>query len=446
MKIEPLNLEHLDNVVIVHMAAFPGFFLCVLGRKFLREFYRAFLRDPGGLAYVACDERGQVLGIIAGPLDPGRFFKKLLLRRWWAFALASLKHLMRRPADTRRILRAALYRGESPSGRDRALLSSIAVLPEAQGKGIGRKLVSRWVAEAKRRGAAGCYLLTDANGNEKVNAFYQSLDWKLEVAYSTPEGRMINRYIFDFVQAPHENHEPLVQYARHGSGPENDVARRRLKRSFDILFSAFGLAVLSPLLVMLAIAIRIFSRGPAFFLQERIGQNGRPFRIVKFRTMVMNAQRLGPGITRDGDPRITRIGRFLRKAKLDELPQLWNVLKGEMSFVGPRPELACYVRNYTTEQMQVLALKPGVTDPATLEFRKEEELLDRVSDAERFYIEHCVPRKIELNLAYAEKANLWADLKIICRTLFVLGFGMGAGRSASECLGNIRSPIHSERL
>lgn len=164
--------------------------------------------------------------------------------------------------------------------------------------------------------------------------------------------------------------------------------------------------------------------------------------ILKFRSMVVNAEAVGLSITAGNDPRITRVGRLLRKSKLDELPQLWNVFIGEMSFVGPRPEVPKYVEKYTLEQQKVLLLKPGITDLATLEFRNEEELLQSAagkqkaasqnnrqnepqvagdlpkSETEKFYVEYCIPRKIQLNLAYADGANLWEDTKIILRTLF----------------------------
>jgi lipopolysaccharide/colanic/teichoic acid biosynthesis glycosyltransferase len=139
--------------------------------------------------------------------------------------------------------------------------------------------------------------------------------------------------------------------------------------------------------------------------------------------MVVNAEQVGLSVTKEGDPRVTRIGRFMRKTKLDELPQLWNVLRGDMSFVGPRPEVPRYVEKYTTEQKRVLALKPGITDLATLEFRNEEELLRTAADTEKFYLEYCVPRKIELNLAYAKTANVREDIKIIIRTLLPQGAG-----------------------
>lgn len=189
------------------------------------------------------------------------------------------------------------------------------------------------------------------------------------------------------------------------------------KRAFDIFFATAGLVLISPLLAALALGVKLSSRGPVLFRQQRVGKQGRLFNILKFRSMIVNAEELGPSITRDGDSRVTRFGRLLRKTKLDELPQLWNVLIGEMSFVGPRPEVPKYVALYTAEQKRVLALKPGITDLATLHFRHEEELLGTVADPEHYYLKHCIPLKIQLNLAYAQTATVWQDVKIIVRTL-----------------------------
>jgi lipopolysaccharide/colanic/teichoic acid biosynthesis glycosyltransferase len=190
------------------------------------------------------------------------------------------------------------------------------------------------------------------------------------------------------------------------------------KRLFDLFFATVGLILLSPLFLLLAALVKAADGGPVFFRQVRVGRNGRPFRILKFRSMVANAEKQGLSVTCDGDARITRIGRWLRKTKLDELPQLWNVFVGDMSLVGPRPEVPRYVAKYTLDQRRVLALKPGITDLATLKFRNEEELLRTAADTEKFYLDYCVPRKIELNLTYARTANVWEDTKIILRTLF----------------------------
>jgi lipopolysaccharide/colanic/teichoic acid biosynthesis glycosyltransferase len=198
------------------------------------------------------------------------------------------------------------------------------------------------------------------------------------------------------------------------------------KRCYDVLLSALGLVVLSPVFLLLAVLVKLSDGGPIFFRQQRVGRDGALFWIWKFRTMIVEAEKKGLGLTRGGDQRITPLGRILRRTKLDELPQLWNVFVGEMSFVGPRPEVPKYVALYTPPQREILRLKPGITDLATLEFRNEEELLRNTPDVEKFYIEHCIPRKIELNLLYARRADLWRDTLIILRTLWP--WGNAAGR------------------
>lgn len=189
------------------------------------------------------------------------------------------------------------------------------------------------------------------------------------------------------------------------------------KRFYDMVFSFGGLVVLSPLFLLIAALIKIADGGEVFYRQTRIGLLGRPFRICKFRTMISAAEQAGPAITKDGDARITWIGRILRKTKLDELPQLWNVLKGEMSLVGPRPEVPRYVERYTPEQREILRCKPGITDLASLCFRDEEALLGHANNVEEFYMQHCVPRKLRLNQEYAARANLLSDTWIIMQTV-----------------------------
>ena len=189
------------------------------------------------------------------------------------------------------------------------------------------------------------------------------------------------------------------------------------KRLYDLFFSACGLIVLSPLFLVIAALVKLAGCGPVFYRQVRIGLGGRSFRICKFRTMVPGADQAGPSVTKDGDARITGIGRILRRTKLDELPQLWNVFKGEMSLVGPRPEVPRYVQRYTPQQREILRCKPGITDLASLCFREEETLLGNAASVEEFYIRHCVPRKLRLNREYAAHANLLTDTWIILRTV-----------------------------
>ena len=193
------------------------------------------------------------------------------------------------------------------------------------------------------------------------------------------------------------------------------------KRAFDLLLAGLGLVLLSPLLLVIAIAIRIDSPGPVFYRQERIGRHGVPFRIHKFRTMRHDPQHGGPQITVGDDARITRVGVFLRRTKLDELPQFIDVLRGRMSLVGPRPEVPRYVALYPAElRAQVLSVRPGITDLASIEFRDEAALLARASDPEREYVEVVMPRKLALAARYVRSASLALDVTILWRTLRLL--------------------------
>lgn len=188
-----------------------------------------------------------------------------------------------------------------------------------------------------------------------------------------------------------------------------------MKRALDFTAAGLGLLVLSPVLLLVALVIKLTDGGPVFFRQERVGRGGRPFRMWKFRSMrVDNA---GAKITVSGDSRITPIGRRLRASKLDELPQLWNVVRGDMSLVGPRPEVEEYVKLYTPEQRRVLDARPGITDPASFAFYDESALLARVADPHRYYVEHLMPEKIRINLEYADRRSMAGDLYLIVATV-----------------------------
>jgi lipopolysaccharide/colanic/teichoic acid biosynthesis glycosyltransferase len=189
-----------------------------------------------------------------------------------------------------------------------------------------------------------------------------------------------------------------------------------LKRAFDLLAAGLGLLLLSPVFLALAVAVRLDSPGPVFFRQERVGRGGRPFRIFKFRSMRVDAEKLGGQLTVSRDPRVTRVGALLRKAKLDELPQLINVVTGDMSLVGPRPEVPRYVAKYDDRQRRVLEVRPGITDPASIEYRNENDLLDAATDPESTYLREIMPAKLELNLTYLERRSLVSDVIIILRT------------------------------
>lgn len=190
------------------------------------------------------------------------------------------------------------------------------------------------------------------------------------------------------------------------------------KRTFDFLASLAGLVLLLPLFVWIAIWIRLDGGGPVFYRQERVGRNGRLFKILKFRTMTVGADRSGLPLTVGADPRITRSGAVLRRYKLDELPQLLNVVVGDMSLVGPRPEVSRYVAHYSESQRErILSVRPGITDPASIIFVDENELLSREADPERAYVQAVLPRKLALYDEYVSNRTFWGDVGVIFRTL-----------------------------
>ena len=192
-----------------------------------------------------------------------------------------------------------------------------------------------------------------------------------------------------------------------------------VKRVFDFGVALIGLILLFPLYLLIALVIKLDSPGPVLFRGRRVGQHGRAFYMLKFRSMVAGAARKGPGLTAKGDRRITRVGKVLRRTKLDELPQLVNVLRGEMSLVGPRPEDPRYVALYTPEQRRVLRVRPGITSMASVKYRNEEAILSQ-GNLDDVYVAKVMPEKLALDLAYLEKQTFWSDLKVLASTFVAL--------------------------
>ncbi|MEJ5266111.1 MAG: sugar transferase [Bacteroidales bacterium] len=189
-------------------------------------------------------------------------------------------------------------------------------------------------------------------------------------------------------------------------------------RLFDLLFSLLGLIILLPVFIIVAILIKITSKGPVFFIQKRVGKDNRDFSLIKFRTMYQDADKSGLLTVGEKDPRITPVGYFLRKYKIDELPQLINVLKGDMSLVGPRPEVRKYVELYSEEQKQILKFRPGITDLASIKYVNENEILKQADDPEEFYVRYIMPDKIRLNMEYLSKPTVKKYFSIIFKTFF----------------------------
>lgn len=190
-----------------------------------------------------------------------------------------------------------------------------------------------------------------------------------------------------------------------------------MKRLCDIVLSALGLILLSPLFLVLSIWVAMDSTGGVFYRQIRVGRGGRDFKMLKFRSMRIGSDKKGLITVGGKDARITKSGYYIRKHKLDELPQLINVLKGDMSFVGPRPEVRKYVELYTDEQLRVLNVRPGITDPASIQYSNENELLEKSENPEQYYIDTVMPDKLRINLEYLERRTLWSDFKVIIQTI-----------------------------
>jgi len=193
-----------------------------------------------------------------------------------------------------------------------------------------------------------------------------------------------------------------------------------MKRLFDIIFSFLGILFLSPILAVISIVIKLNERGPVFYKAPRVGLNGKMFKMFKFRSMVVNAEKMGASSTTSSDLRITTIGKFIRKYKMDEIPQLFNVLKGEMSFVGPRPEVKYFTDMYTDEEKAILTVKPGITDWASVWNSNEEKILEGSEDPDKAYMELIRPEKIRLQLKYVREKSFFTDLRIILLTLLAI--------------------------
>lgn len=196
-----------------------------------------------------------------------------------------------------------------------------------------------------------------------------------------------------------------------------------MKRSFDFAVALLGLTILMPVFIVVGILTKLSSPGPVLYGQTRVGRNGEEFQLYKFRSMIVDADKQGSSVTTSGDPRITKIGRYLRRTKLDELPQLWNVLVGDMSLVGPRPDVPQIVATYTPEMLRILDVRPGITSIASLHLRDEERLLLRFQDPDEAYTSIVVPFKVTLAMEHVRRDSFWFDLLILLQTIWAITLG-----------------------
>jgi len=271
--------------------------------------------------------------------------------------------------------------------------------------------------------AMGCFIVaTDERGSLK--GLVQAARTLVTLAYGLVQAQ--------FRIEPRSSAHPAT---RQRTPPVNELA---LKRAFDVMASSAILLLLWPFFALISAAVALSSPGPVFYKATRVGQHGRIFKMYKFRTMVVGADKLGPAITTRDDQRVTRIGRLLRKTKLDELPQLINVWLGDMSIVGPRPEDPRYVKLYTPEQVAVLSVRPGITSPASVHYRDEENLIGG-SDWETRYVHEILPTKLNLDIEYARQPSLGRDLSLIAQTIQVLL------ESSTDRLRSLPFPLRGER-
>jgi len=196
--------------------------------------------------------------------------------------------------------------------------------------------------------------------------------------------------------------------------------RAYFKRVFDFIAAFMGIVILFPILLLIALWIKLSSKGPLFYTQKRVGKDFKEFDIYKFRSMVVDADKIGPSVTSGDDPRITEVGKFIRKTKIDELPQLLNVLQGDMSLVGPRPEVMKFVDKKRDAYIKVLSVRPGITDNAAIEFRDEETIMNSYEDKEKAYLEIILPQKIKLYYNYIDNISFTNDIKLLLQTLKVI--------------------------
>ncbi len=409
----------ISAVVEVHRRAFPEAFLTLLGGRFLAAYYSLLLGYAGGALLVA-ERENRLAGFAAGCLAPEQFHA-LMRAAKPLLGSAALGGLVRRPSLLPRLL--ANYRRTAPAKRPAtaastadAELTSLAVDPADAGHGLGSALVEALAAKLADGGAATLELTTDAAGNEGARRFYERLGFRVAGRYSPYSGRTLLRYQRTLSGRPASRTRPSPEPAH----------ARGLGRLFDLVAAASGLLLAAPLLAVLAAAVKLADGGPAFYRHQRVGRHGRLFSMWKLRTMTVGADRIGGPLTAGGDPRVTPLGRLLRRFKLDETPQLLNVLAGQMSFVGPRPESPAYVDPLDPRWRQVLAVRPGVTDLASLAYRNEEDLLAQASDREVCYRTRILPAKLALNLEGLERRSRLFDLRLIAYTvrysLFPRGF------------------------
>ncbi|MEU4563314.1 GNAT family N-acetyltransferase [Actinoplanes sp. NPDC023936] len=404
----PFTERQIAAVARLHAAEVPDGFLSSLGEPVLRLLYRHVAGSRLGVVLLAESvDTGRPLGYICGAIDTSALFAEFARRRW-ASAVPLLVPRLMHPARARRMLETLAYPGSSDPGLPRAEILNFVVTPAMRGRGVAALLFEDLMGWFRQHGVPAVKVVTGER-QERAQGFYEKSGSVLHGHTAIHRGVQSRIYVHKLVG---DGYAPKVT-------PRYDA----IKRAMDVAVAAVVLTATSPAAAAVAWRIKREDGGPVLYRGTRIGRYGKPFAMLKFRSMVVDASRLGGPSTADDDPRLTRTGKFLRRWKLDELPQLVNVLIGDMSLVGPRPQVASDVQRYTAEEMRLLDVRPGVTDWASIVFHDEGAILAGHEDVDRAYDELIRPGKIALGLAYVENRGLRTDLRIIALTaLALLGY------------------------
>ncbi|GAA4947295.1 GNAT family N-acetyltransferase [Actinoplanes utahensis] len=402
----PFTPEQLAAVARLHVTGVPGGFLSSLGEPVLRLLYRHLATSPHAALFLAESVvTGEPLGYICGTLDTSALFQEFVLRRW-PIAVPLVAARLLRPRRLARLLETIAYPGSADLTLPRAEVVNFVVVPSRRGHGVATRLFEHLTAWFEQQGQATIKMVTGQDQG-RAHGFYEKAGAVLQGTTEVHRGTASRVY---------------VHRIREGSDPVR-VSRpgyEAAKRALDITVAAGALLATAPVAAAAAWAVKREDGGPVLYRGTRIGRYGRPFAMLKFRSMVVDAARLGGPSTADDDPRLTRAGAFLRRWKLDELPQLVNVLIGDMSLVGPRPQVASDVRRYTGPEMRLLDVRPGVTDWASIVFHDEGRILAGHEDVDRAYDELIRPGKIALGLAYVDHRGFGTDLRILLITALTL--------------------------
>ncbi|WP_229072813.1 GNAT family N-acetyltransferase [Actinoplanes sp. DH11] len=415
----PFSEAQIAAVARMHAAEVPDGFLSSLGEPVLCLLYRHVAGSRLGVLLLAeSEETGEPLGYVCAAVDTSALFTEFGRRRW-ASAVPLLVPRLMHPARARRMLETLAYGGSSDAGLPRAEIMNFVVVPSRRGLGVAAGLFEQLTVWFEARGVPAFKAVTGER-QRRAHGFYEKSGCVPHGQTAIHRNQQSRIYIYTLPTAA--GYAPSMEKAPRGTGGarRGTAGYDAVKRAMDIAVAAAVLAATSPVALAAAWRIKREDGGPILYRGTRIGRYGRPFAMLKFRSMVVDAARLGGPSTADDDPRLTATGRFLRRWKLDELPQMVNVLVGDMSLVGPRPQVPSDVRRYTADEMRLLDVRPGVTDWASIVFHDEGAILAGHADVDRAYDELIRPGKIALGLAYVENRGLGTDLRILALTALTL--------------------------